>query len=205
MDSTPTTTPFLELRRARSRAFTLVELIVSSTLSGIVLAGVLSAVLMITRSGYLINNYMEMEQQARTALETFAIDARVTDSVTWSRDSDSAPLTAITLTPPSDVGSPIPVTYTYSAARGTLSRTAGGATRVIMSGIESLSFTAYKYAEPGTHIAIDASASTLTSLQNNTKMVQISLSAVRSRSALADATNNVVSARYVLRNKIQTN
>lgn len=206
MDSTPTTSPFPEPRRhPRTRGFTLVELIVSSTLSGIVLAGVLSAVLMITRSGYLLNNYMEMEQQARTALETFAVDARVTDSVTWSRASDSEPLSAITLTPPADSGAPIPVTYTYSAAAGTLSRTASGATRVLMSGIESLSFTAYKYAEPGTHIAIDASASTLTSLQNNTKMVQISLSAVRSRSALADATNNVVSARYVLRNKIQTN
>lgn len=206
MDSTPTTSPCPEPpRRSRSRGFTLVELIVSSTLSGIVLAGVLSAVLMITRSGYLLNNYMEMEQQARTALETFAVDARVTDSVIWSRASDSAPLTAITLTPPTDSGSSIPVTYTYSAAAGTLSRTASGSTRVIMSGIESLSFTAYKYAEPGTHIAIDASVSTLTALQNNTKMVQISLSAIRSRSTLADATNNVVSARYVLRNKIQTN
>lgn len=206
MDSTPTTSPCLEpRRRPLTRGFTLVELIVSSTLSGIVLAGVLSAVLMITRSGYLLNNYMEMEQQARTALETFAVDARVTDSVIWSRASDSDPLTAITLTPPADSGPSIPVTYTYSAAAGTLSRTASGATRVIMSGIESLSFTAYKYAEPGTHIAIDASASTLSALQNNTKMVQISLSAVRSRSTLADATNNVVSARYVLRNKIQTN
>lgn len=206
----PTTSPCPEphqepRRPASSRGFTLVELIVSSTLSGLVLAGVLSAVLMITRSGYLINNYMEMEQQARTALETFAVDARVTDSVIWDRASDSDPLTAITLTPPTESGPAIPVTYTYSADAGTLSRTASGVTRVIMSGIQSLSFTAYKYAEPGTHVAIDASASTLTALQNNTKMVQISLSAVRSRSSLADATNNVVSARYVLRNKIQTN
>lgn len=201
----PTTTPSPDFRRRRARGFTLVELIVSSTLSGIVLAGVLSAVLMINRSGYLLNNYMEMEQQARTALETFAVDARVTDSVVWSRDSDSAPLDTITLTPPSESGGAIPVTYAYDAAAGTLTRTVSGRTVTLMTGIESLGFTAYKYAEPGTHVAIDASASSLTALQNNTKMIQISLSAVRTRSTLADATNNVVSARYVLRNKIQTN
>lgn len=197
---TTTPTPRLE-RRRRSRGFTLVELLVSSTLSGIILAGVLSAVLMINRSGYLLNNYIEMEKQARNALETFAVDARVTQNITWARASATDPLTALTLTNPDGDS----VGYSYDSAAGTLTRTApDGKVTVLVSGIQSLTFTAYKYAEPGTHTAIDPSVTTIDSLQRETKMVQISLSAVRSRSSLADATNSVVSARYVLRNKIQT-
>lgn len=201
MDFMPTITPLPRLeRRRRSRGFTLVELIVSSTLSGIILAGVLSAVLMISRSGYLLNNYIEMEKQARNALETFAVDARVTKTIAWTRASVSEPLTGLTLTNPDGDS----VSYTYDAAAGTLTRVAGTRTTILVSGIQSLTFTAYKYTEPGTHTAIDPTTVATASLENDTKMVQISLSAIRSRTSIADATNNVVSARYVLRNKIQT-
>ncbi len=176
---------------------------VSAFLSGIVLVAVLSAVLMINRSGYLLNNYIEMEKQARNALETFAIDARMTESVTWSRKSDGT-LVGITLTPP-DLKK---VTYTYnssSANNGKLIRKdeTTGREVTLVSGIQSLSFTAYKYSETTGLAAInpDISVTSDTLLKNDTKMVQISLSAIRTRSSLADATNNVVSARYVLRNK----
>ncbi len=178
----------------------MVELLVSTSLAAIVLAAVLSSVLMINRSGYLLNNYIEMEKQARNALETFAIDARMTENVEWTRTSDGT-LVAITLIPP-DTKS---VTYTYNSAAGTLTRTDNTAltTRTLVSGIQSLAFTAYKYSEATGLAAINPSIAVTsdTLLKNDTKMVQISLSALRTRSTLADATNNVVSARYVLRNK----
>lgn len=178
----------------------MVELLVSTGLGAIVLAAVLSAVLMINRSGYLLNNYIEMEKQARNALETFAIDARMTESVTWTRKSDGS-LIGITLIPP-DAKS---VTYTYNSGAGSLARTDNTThqTLTLVSGIQSLSFTAYKYSEATGLAAINPSISVTsdTLLKNDTKMVQISLSAIRARSTLADATNNVVSARYVLRNK----
>lgn len=173
---------------------------VSTGLGAVILAAVLSAVLMINRSGYLLNNYIEMEKQARNALETFAIDARMTESVTWTRASDGT-LTGITLVPP-DLKS---VTYAYNPTSGILTRTDNttSQTRTLVSGIQSLSFTAYKYSEAtglaAINPAITATSDTL--LKNDTKMVQISLSAIRTRSSLADSTNNVVSARYVLRNK----
>ncbi|MDF3058785.1 MAG: hypothetical protein K0R17_3000 [Rariglobus sp.] len=189
--------------RSRSRGFTLVEVLIASALSGIILAGVLSAVLMIARSGYLLNNYTEMEKEARTALETIAVDARITETISWHRTSETSPLTGITLTPPS--GSADAVRYDYDSVNGILTRTASGKSRTLVSGIQSLTFNAYRYTDgPGPEIVVPATTST-TSLNGVTKMLQISLSSVRSRTSLVDATNNVVSARYVLRNKVQTN
>lgn len=176
---------------------------VSSALAGIVLAGVLAAVIMITRSGYLLNNYIDMEKQARAAMETIAVDARVTESISWHRDSDTSPLDGITLNPPSASGAS--VRYDYDSANGTLTRTEGTTTRVLITGIQSLTFSAYKYADATGIEMINPSATTINNLNGVTKMLQISLSSIRSRTSLVDATNNVVSARYVLRNKVQAN
>lgn len=205
MASTTTTTRSTRSPRRPARGgFTLVELLISTALSGVVLVAVLGAVLMINRGGYLLNNYIEMEKQARNALETFAVDARMTESVSWTRKSDGT-LVGVTLLPPADGGSATSVTYSYDAGAGLLTRTdnATGKKITLVSGIQSLSFTAYKYSESSGLAAInpDISVTGDNLLKNDTKMVQISLSAIRSRSFLADATNNVVSARYVLRNK----
>lgn len=200
MASTATTTRSTSPRRElRPGGFTLVELLISTGLSAIVLAAVFSAVLMINRSGYLLNNYIEMEKQARNALETFAIDARMTEAVTWIRKSGGTDLVGITLIPPDNKT----VTYLYNPTAGTLVRTDNTTHQslTLVSGIQSLSFTAYKYKDGSPPAAIDPATTIDTLLKNDTKMVQISLSAIRTRSALADATNNVVSARYVLRNK----
>jgi YD repeat-containing protein len=175
--------------------------LVASALSGVVMAGVLTSVIMISRSGYLLNNYIDMENQARSALETIALDARVSQNVSWIRADDTAPLTGVTLTDPAGVS----IRYDYDSAAGTLSRTSNGVTRVLITGIQSLTFSAYKYADATGILIVDPSTTTLTALNGVTKMLQISLSSVRTRTSLADATNNVVSARYVLRNKIQTN
>lgn len=199
MDSTTTTTRSTKSRRERRpRGFTLAELLVSTGIGAIILAGVMTSVMMITRSGYLLNNYIEMEKQARLALETFAVDARITETVTWIRKTGSTDLAGITLIPPDKKS----VTYTYNSEAGTLTRTDDTTrkTTTLVSGIQSLSFTAYKYSVD-LPVAIDPSITSDTLMKNDTKMVQISLSAIRARSLLADATNNVVSARYVLRNK----
>jgi prepilin-type N-terminal cleavage/methylation domain-containing protein len=201
MASTPITTP-CRRKRSSSRGFTLVELLIGTSLSAIILAGVLSAVLMIARSGYLLSNYIDMEKEARAALETIAVDARVTESISWQRASATSPLTGIILTPP---GSTSGVRYDYDSTTGTLNRTEGGKVRILVSGIQSLTFSAYKYADVAGIEMIDPAVTSTSSLNGVTKMLQISLCSMRSRSTLVDATNNVVSARYVLRNKVQTN
>jgi prepilin-type N-terminal cleavage/methylation domain-containing protein len=202
MASTPTTTAPRKPRSGRRRGFTLVELMIAASLSTIILVGVLSTALMITRSGYLLVNYIDMEKQARHALETFAVDARITESVQWTRAADTAPLTAITLIQPSGGAT---ITYTYNPAAQTLVRsTPSGSPTTLITGIQSFSFTAYKYKNASGPEPI-ASTTNLTQMANETKMVQLSLSALRTRSVLADATNTVVSARFVLRNRIIAN
>lgn len=196
----PTTTQAFDRVRPTpgTRGFSLVELMAATLLSGIIMVAVLSSVLMIARSGYLLNNYSEMEQQARNALETFAVDARMTEVVAWDRAPDTIPLTSLRL---QAVDGAV-VTYTYDAAAGTLTRTPdGGAAETIITGIQSFTFSAYKYDNDAGLEILDPATTSLVSFDNETKMVQLSLSAVRTGTSLANATNNVVSARFVLRNK----
>lgn len=181
----------------RRGGFSLVELIVTSAISGIVLAGVFSAVLAITRGGFLLGNYIDMEKQARFALETIATDTRVAKDNVWTYDAASGELTGITLTAPDEST----VTYAYDSASGTLTRTAGTRVTTLVTGIRALTFTAYRY---DYHDGVTSIAPDHFNRDHDTKMIQIALSAVRTRAALADATNNVVSARYVLRNKKQS-
>ncbi len=198
----PITTPSSRRKHFLSRGFTLVEVIVATTLSGIVLVGVLSSVLMISRSGYLLDNYIDMEKQARVALETLGVDARITKTISWQRTSETSAPYGVTLTAPDNTV----VIYTYNSVTGTLSRTVNsGVAKVLITGIQSLTFTAYQYAQDVDYLLIDSSGTGTTDMNSLTKMMQISLSAVRSKTILADATTNVVSARYVLRNKIQSN
>lgn len=195
----PTTTlaPAVERRRAGRSGFTLAEILVATTLSAAVLAAVLSAVLMISRSGYLLNNYIEMETQARVALERFALDVRVAEDIDWMRESDTSPLTGLTLTAPDGVR----VLYQYFPEDGILIRKqtapTEGREEVVITGIQTLAFIAYKI---DTQI-ITPAGQNLGTIDLNTKQVQISLSARRTRTGVTDATNTVVSARFVLRNK----
>lgn len=196
----PTTTESPDIRRRRG--FTLVEILVATGLSGMVMAAILSAVLMITRSVYLINNYIEMEGDARTALENFAVDSRMTSGIEWGRSSDAAPLSSILLYHQDGAA----ITYTYDSAAGTLVRSASdGTRRALLTGIRTFSFTAYRYDINAGTQTIDPATKTLSALANETKMVQLSLEMVRARASIANATNTVVSALFVLRNKIITN
>jgi hypothetical protein len=121
------------------------------------------------------------------------------ETVVWVKDAAGA-LEQLTLT--SSTGS---VTYAYDAANQRLTRDG----ETLISGIQTFTFTAYAYtydpvADRPDFTAIPATTTSVSSIQNETKMVQISLSALRSRNSLANATNTVVSARFVLRNKDMT-
>lgn len=179
-------------RPRRLRGFTLVELMVSATLSGFLLVAVITSFLFLGRSGANMQNYTDMETQARRTIETFAADVRMAREATWT-SSNSLTLTVVT-----SAGATVTYTYTYNSSAGTFVRVAGGATTTLLTGISSFTFTAYKINTD----TIDLSdASTLASASNLTKQVQISLRTVRSTRTVTDATNSVISARFILRNK----
>lgn len=174
----------------RSRGgFTLVEVMIGATLGSFILLGVLTTFLFLGRSGANLRNYTDMESQARKALELFAEDTRQASSVTWaSKDSVTLSVNSVN------------VTYTYKD--GSFTRTKSSSTTTLLTGITSFSFLAYTI--NGTLIDKFSTSTERATADHTTKQIQISLSAARNTSTVATATNIVLSARYVLRNKIVT-
>ncbi|MCU0791712.1 MAG: prepilin-type N-terminal cleavage/methylation domain-containing protein [Opitutaceae bacterium] len=183
------------LRGGLKRAFTLVEVMVSAGLSGLVMIAVLTAFLFITRASIAMRNYTDMETEARNAMETFAQDVRMSSGALWN-SANSLTLTI------EQGGATSTATYTYHiTASGSIparsfTRTTATTTDVLITNIRDFEFNAY---------SIDTAAIPLTSItaatSGATKQVQISLETERSNRSLALITNKVISARFVLRNK----
>ncbi len=195
MDSMTTITPSpIRKRKARrvTAGFSLVEIMIGATLSALILAGTMSTFLFLGRSGANIQNYSDMESQARKALEIFAEDARQASAITWTSD------TQITLTVNS-----ANVVYAYSSANRTFSRVDATSNRVLISGITSGTFLFRGYNLSGVLLPV-TSAAELAAAGTNTKQLQISLQASRTNQTVVAATNTVLSARFILRNKIVT-
>jgi hypothetical protein len=137
-----------------------------------------------------------MEAQARNALELFAEDTRQASGVTWATaDANSVALTVGLTT----------VTYTYNPLSRRFSRqvvvTATGVVtsdRVLVTGITSFAFSAYKI---NTDPAPLTTAADRATANGTTKQIQISLEAARTNRTVVAATNTVLSARFILRNK----
>jgi hypothetical protein len=203
--STPRTDPGRDSRPPRGRAaagFSLVEVIMASTLSGFVLAGVLSAFVFIGRSGFRASGVSEMEAEVRRGLEAFAEDARAAVDLHWNNSQ------SVTLTLPAGASSS-QVTWAYDATTGgatsgCLYRVAGDAAstssrRILVRNLSpAFMFQRYKIEQDG--VANNTASNDL-----ETKQLQLVLQARRTSIATRGVTQTAVSARYVLRNKRVTN
>lgn len=179
---------------AGAGGFTIVELMIGASLASFILAAVLSTFLFMGRSGANVQNYNDMEAQARNALEFFAEDTRQGSAVVWSS------ATSLSLT----VGINT-ITYSYDSSTRRFTRTVvvtatnvTTSTRVLVTGITSFAFSAYNIS--GNSIALSTAAERTTA-NGTTKQVQISLEASRTNTTVVAATNTVLSARFILRNK----
>lgn len=192
--------PVPKMRSSRNKGFTLVEVLIAAGLASFVMVGILSAFLFLTRAGLSTQNYADMEIQSRTAMEIFAQDVRVAEDIRWNSS------TSLTLTVEIDDVTKY-FTYAYNSGSATFTRqqvsspsTQGaiGSATTLITGIKSGTFqyTAYK---------IDTGTIDLTTVSDTTNMmtkqVQIALETERAQSGLAVATNKVISARFILRNK----
>lgn len=165
---------------------------VGAALSTIVLAGTLSTFLFLGRSGANIQNYTDMESQARKSLEVFAEDVRQASAITWNSSVN------VTL-----VVNSANVTYAYTSATGSFARTDASGTRTLITGITAGTFLFRSYNVAGAELPL-ATAANLTAAGSSTKQLQISLEASRTNRTVVAATNTVLSARFILRNKIVT-
>lgn len=183
---TPLPGPETARRPSRRRGFTLVEVMIGATISGFVLVGVLTTYLFLGRSGANVQNYNDMEAEARRALEQFAQDTRQASAIAWNSAE------SVTL-----IVDSVAVTYTHASGR--FARISGGVTRTILTGITAFSFKAYTIT--GAEIPGIGTTTTLAAAGQTTKQLQISLQASRRSQTVTTATNTVLSARFILRNK----
>ena len=164
---------------------------IGSTIAGFVLVGVMATFTFLVRSGLKLQDYNDMESQARKALEYFAEDVRQASAITW------ASTTSLTLTVNS-----ASIVYSYSDTDNTFYRQTASGTKALVTGITAFQFKAFKIT--GVEITSFGTSAALTSAGQLTKQLQISLEAGRSNRSVVAATNTVLSARFILRNKIVT-
>jgi type II secretory pathway pseudopilin PulG len=181
-------------RTDRRAAFTLVEVIIAATLSALVLAGVLSAFVFITSTGFRASGYSEMEAEIRRGLEAFARDARNATDVHWnSAQSITLKLGTGAVTYSYDNN---PASLTYRGFFRVEGDTGSALPRlVLIHNVEpEFAFKRFKLMQANVE---DNTASN----DSETKQLQVTLRTGRANGATAAAGNSAVSARYVLRNK----
>lgn len=173
----------------------MVEVMIASTIAAGILAAVLSTFLMLGRTGYNAANYSMMESESRRALEKFSQEARMANAITWN-NSNSITLRVVTS------GAAQNVTYAYDdsstgATAKCFYRVEGTATStatrlILVRNVTEFAFRRYKLVNTTNYAAVN---------DTETKQIQITLRSIRTGATTVDATNAVLSARVVLRNK----
>lgn len=175
------------------RAFTLVELLIGVTLGTMVLAGVLSTFLMLGRSGANIANYSMMETQSRRALEELSQDIRMAKDVKWNSAQSISVLVPDTYTSVSG-----PVTYvwfTYALEANELYRKPGLVASAtlktpLVRRVASCEFKRFDRLNNATTNPLSI------------KRLQLTLVVRRKSQTVSSASNTILSASYILRNKL---
>lgn len=181
-------------RRYHPAGYTLVEVMSALGLSMMVMVGVLSAFIMLGRSGLNVAHYSVSESEVRRALEEFSQDVRMARQIRWNS------ATSITLTvPDSYAASDHRVTYAFdSSTAGETARSfyrlpgdpaSSAARQVFVREISHFQFSRFN--------RLNKSAGT----DAETKRVQVTLNVRRGGGATVAANTTLVSASYMLRNK----
>lgn len=189
------TAPSPAASRSR-RGFTLTEVMIASTIGVLVLAGVLSSFLMLTRSGQRLYYYNGMEAESRRTLEEFAQDVRMASNEVYNSSS------SVTLTVPDNyTANGNQVTYAFgdvtlgsTAYRNCFYRRPGNASStaapvILIQNVTDCAFNRF-----------DVLGNATTS-DTATKRIELALRVSNTRSTLVAATDNIVSATYLMRNK----
>lgn len=172
-----------EQRPRRERGLSLVEVLVSTSLLGMLMAAVLSSFVFLLQGEQSIANYNSMNADARELLELLSRDAKSATTVT------NFTAQSLTLTVPlNTTGGTQDVTYEFDAATDSCVRDAGGVRRTLVPNVGDFTF---RY--------LNGNNSITTSLAE-LKQVQLSMRIVR-RVSFSSNSQYVISAQYTLRAK----
>jgi hypothetical protein len=193
----PTTLPDRRpLRLGRRAGFTLAEVLIAASVGSFVMAGLLSSFLMMGRSGANAYAYVGMETDARKGLERFGEDVRMASNITWTSSSDVT-LAVMHL---NDTGTDAVryywdtgasnATYHCLLRTGPDPVTGISGTQILARNVQTFEFDRWMLGTSG------AATNDV-----GTKQLQIRLTLRQQAVTAVAATDLVVSARFVLRNK----
>jgi prepilin-type N-terminal cleavage/methylation domain-containing protein len=101
----------------RSNGFTLVELLIGATLSGLVLAAVLSSYIFLGKSFARLSNQQILESEARRTLATFAKDVQAATGLAAVSTAPTSPAAnRVDLTVPTGTSTTHTITYYYNSS-----------------------------------------------------------------------------------------
>lgn len=178
------------VRRSSRRGFSLLETMVAMVLGLMIGGAIFSALIFMGRSTIGIANYSNMNMEGRLGLETFGRDVRSAMDILPGFGENSFTV----LIPRHGSAVPDEVTYTFlpNQAGRPLVRDDGDDEKVIMSNVDELTFSYYDLQANEADYPVQV------------KQIQLNLKMVRYAAALEN-TEQVVSARYILRNKRVSN
>ena len=170
---------------AANGGFTLLEVMVASSIALIVLLVVVSLSWYSGRSFVAVANYVDLDQASQLALDKMSREIRQAHRVT-----DFSP-TSLSLL---DVGGN-PLSFFYDPDARTLGRVSGGLTNVLLTGCDFLQFAKYQHtAISNTFDAYDPAYVT------NTRLIQVTWKCSRQIMGAKANTESVQSAKIALRN-----
>ena len=196
------------------------EVLIGATISSFLMVGVLSTFLLMGRTSANIINYTDLESKGRKVLEMMGREVHNAYAVS------SYSGTALTLSIPDTTASPkgtgtgaYTVTYTFDTGNKRLTRTgppidnpSGASTsETLLTGVELMSgassyFNYYRYISPTTYTSLGEGyeygfTSNYASNVRELKQIGISFVLKKQDVTVTAATNKVLSARFILRNK----
>ncbi len=128
-------------RQSSQGAFTLLEMLVSMAVSGIILTALLSFTVYSSRSFAAMENYVDLEQKSMNALDNMTRDIRQTMALSsYSTRTVNGQLVTNSLTFTDSDGQPLIYSYTDDV----LVRQKGGETTMLLTNVDFLSFLIYQ-------------------------------------------------------------
>jgi Tfp pilus assembly protein PilW len=209
MDKTASRISFIpRTKRPQFGGFTLVELIVGATISGFILTGVLTSFLMLGRLSTSVQQYTEIEAKARKSLEQLSRDVRLAYFV------NAASATSVELWLPDSTSTrnvhTTTVIYTYDATNSKITRSEKAepsGTAVVtdlVTGVQPITgtnvFNYYRYNTAAGYVD-GFNTANVAATTAEIKQLTVDFLLARTRATVTAATNKVLSARFILRNK----
>ena len=176
-----------ERHGSNGSGFTLPEVLIGIVLGAMLMGAVMSSYIFIAKSCVSLNDYTDLDLEARMAIERFSREVRAASDISGFSAS------GMTLTV-RDAGGLYTVNYTYVPNDKAFYRAYGTSDQeALLTGVESLTLKRF-------NLLHNAASNDL-----ETKQIQLDARTVRSGGVKFKATNNVLSARFIMRNKVASN